>query len=52
MLELAINSEASGSTDGPTDNETPTLTHFYAVAMNASENGTSAISAGKLHNNM
>ena len=40
MLELAV---AAGTSP---ELEVPTLSHFYAVAMNALENGTSAISAG------
>lgn len=42
MLELAINLEADSAEKGA-----PTLSHFYAVAMNATQNATSAISAGK-----
>lgn len=37
MLELAIDENES---------EPPVLTHYYAVAMDGSVNGTSAISAG------
>lgn len=46
MLELAIIAEAV-ETAANHETVAPTLSHFYAVAMNASQNGTSAISAGE-----
>lgn len=44
MLEFAVNSEVNA------ESQAPVLSHYYAVAMDASEDGTSAISAGESTN--